>query len=82
MWNDLECRSHLLGIPKGIKFVAEMLKEIFALNEPPLLARAHRTLVAKPTEGQRPRVFVICHLLSLIRCQRSSFAESHPSKAA
>lgn len=68
---DLECRSRrsnlrLLGIPEGMegpqptKFVAETLKEIFGLDELPLLARAHRTLAAKPAEGQRPRAFVIC----------------------
>ncbi len=68
---DLECRSHrsnvcLVGIPEGMegtqptKCIAEALQEIFSLCEPLLLARAHRTLAARPAEGQRPRAFVIC----------------------
>ncbi len=68
---DLECRSRrsnlrLVGIPEGLegpqpaKFVAKALAEIFDLPEPPLLARAHRTLAPKPAEGSRPRAFVIC----------------------
>lgn len=68
---DLECRSRrsnlrLVGIPEGLegpqptKFVADALAEIFDLSEPPLLARAHRTLAPKPAEGSRPRAFVIC----------------------
>ncbi len=68
---DLECSSRrsnvrLVGIPEGMegtqptKFIAEALQEIFSLCEPPLLARAHRTLAARPAEGQRPRAFVIC----------------------
>lgn len=68
---DLECRSRrsnlrLVGIPEGLegpqptKFVADALVEIFDLSEPPLLARAHRTLAPKPAEGSRPRAFVIC----------------------
>lgn len=68
---DLECRSRrsnlrLVGIPEGMegtqptKYIAEALQEIFSLREPPLLARAHRTLAARPAEGQRPRAFVIC----------------------
>ncbi len=67
---DLECRSRrsnvrLVGIPEGMegtqptKFIAEALQEIFNLCEPPLLARAHRTLAARPAEGQRPRAFVM-----------------------
>lgn len=68
---DLECRSRrsnlrLVGIPEDLegpqptKFVADALMEIFDLPEPPLLARAHRTLAPKPAEGSRPRAFVIC----------------------
>ncbi|TRY55247.1 hypothetical protein DNTS_014561 [Danionella cerebrum] len=68
---DLQCRSrrsniHLLGIAEGsegpqpTKFVAEALREIFALHEAPLLACTHRALAAKPAEGQRPQAFVIC----------------------
>jgi hypothetical protein len=57
---DLECRSRrsnlrLVGIPEGLEG-----PEIFDLPEPPLLARAHRTLAPKPAEGSRPRAFVIC----------------------
>ncbi len=68
---DLESRSRrlnlrLVGIPEGLegpqpaKFVAKALAEIFDLPEPPLLARAHRTLAPKPAKGSRPRAFVIC----------------------
>lgn len=46
--------------PQPTKFVADALAEIFDLSEPPLLARAHRTLAPKPAEGSRPRAFVIC----------------------
>ncbi|RXN25168.1 putative transposase element L1Md-A101/L1Md-A102/L1Md-A2 [Labeo rohita] len=68
---DLECLSRrsnlrLVGIPEGLegpqptKFIADALVEIFDLPEPPLLARAHRTLASKPAEGSRLRAFVIC----------------------
>lgn len=68
---DLECRSRrsnlrLVGIPEGMegtqptKCISEALQDTFNLREPPLLARAHRTLAARPAEGQRPRAFVIC----------------------
>ncbi|RXN17450.1 putative transposase element L1Md-A101/L1Md-A102/L1Md-A2 [Labeo rohita] len=68
---DLECHSRrsnlrLVGIPEGMegtqptKFIAEALQEIFSLCEPPLLSRAHRTLAARPAEGQQPKAFVIC----------------------
>ncbi|CAM4574780.1 unnamed protein product [Leuciscus chuanchicus] len=46
--------------PQPTKSVADALVEIFDLSEPPLLARAHRTLAPKPAEGGRPRAFVIC----------------------
>ncbi|KAL1249400.1 hypothetical protein QQF64_020405 [Cirrhinus molitorella] len=46
--------------PQPTKFVAKAVQEIFTLDEPPLLARAHCTLAARPPEDQKPPAFVIC----------------------
>lgn len=40
--------------------MVDALAEISDLPEPPLLARAHRTLAQKPAEGSLSRAFVIC----------------------
>ncbi|KAL6483832.1 hypothetical protein MHYP_G00087040 [Metynnis hypsauchen] len=65
--DDLESRSRrqnicIVGIPEGESFtlttssVSELLKKAFALDKPPLVDRAHRTLAPKPMSGdpQRP----------------------------
>ncbi|KAL6467852.1 hypothetical protein MHYP_G00235290 [Metynnis hypsauchen] len=50
-----------VGIPEGESFtlttssVSELLKEAFALDKPPLVDRAHRTLAPKPKSGDPPR---------------------------
>ncbi|KAE8285767.1 hypothetical protein D5F01_LYC15435 [Larimichthys crocea] len=67
---DLEGRSrrnniHLIGVPEGVEgprqtnFIAQLLKDILKLDEAPLLDRAHRTLRAKPKDGEAPRPFII-----------------------
>ncbi len=72
---DLENRSRrsnlrIVNIPEGsennqdpVKFVSEMLKEVTGtevFDEPPILERAHRSPGQKPTDGQKPRPFVVC----------------------
>ncbi|KAL7827107.1 hypothetical protein SRHO_G00328250 [Serrasalmus rhombeus] len=64
--DDLESRSRpqnirIVGIPEGESFtlttsrVSELLKEAFALDKPPLVDHAHRTLAPKPKPGDPPR---------------------------
>lgn len=67
---DLEARSRwnnirVVGLPEGTEgprpteFMAEFLKDLLSLEEKPGLDRAHRTLRAKPKEGDSPRPMVI-----------------------
>lgn len=67
---DLEGRSRrnnirLVGLQEGLEahrptvFVAQLLKDLLNMDEVPLLDRAHRTLRARPKEGDAPRPLVI-----------------------
>ena len=70
---DLEGRSRrqnlrILGLAESIEsgrpteFFSDLLCEVFGketLPSPPEIDRAHRSLVAKPTPGQRPRPVII-----------------------
>lgn len=67
---DLEGRSRrnnirLVGVPESVEgprptnFTAHLLRDILKLDEMPLLDRAHRTLRAKPKDGEAPRPFII-----------------------
>lgn len=67
---ELEARSRwhnirLVGLPEGTEgpqpteFIANLLMELLGLEEQPGLDRAHRTLRAKPKEGEPPRPLVI-----------------------
>ncbi|CAI5657495.1 unnamed protein product [Oreochromis niloticus] len=70
---DLESRSRrnnirIIGLPESIEgprptsFFADFLVEVLGdqiLQSPPELDRAHRTLVAKPQSGARPRPVII-----------------------
>lgn len=73
--DDLENRARrsnlrILGVPEGMeqgnptRFVAGLLHEVFGgsdgLDKPPVLDRAHRTLGPIPSEGGRPRPFIVC----------------------
>lgn len=72
---DLEARSRrcnvrIMGVKEGREvgermsnFVARLLKEALALDKPPLLDRAHRSLRSKPTaENAPPRAIIVrCH---------------------
>ena len=71
---DLEGRSRrnnirIAGLPESIEgprpttFFSDVLKEIFGdqvLQTPPELDRAHRSLAAKPRQGDRPRPVIVC----------------------
>lgn len=71
---DLEGRSRrnnvrIVGLPESIEgprpttFFSEALMEIFGdqvLQNPPELDRAHRTLPAKPRQGDKPRPVIAC----------------------
>lgn len=67
---DLEGRSrlnniHLVGVPEGsegqqpTKFASTLLQDLLGLDAKPALDRAHRTLRAKPAEGDPPRPYVV-----------------------
>lgn len=67
---DLEARSRwnniqVVGLPEGTEgprpteFMAGLLKDILGLEEKPGLDRAHRTLRARPGEGEPPRPMVV-----------------------
>lgn len=67
---ELEVRSRwhnirLVGLPEGTEgpqpteFIANFLMQLLGLEEKPGLDRAHRTLRAKPREGEPPRPLVI-----------------------
>lgn len=72
--DDLEnrgrrCNLRILGVPEGAeqgnptKFVADLLHVVLGgpggLEQAPILDRAHRAAVALPTEGGRPRPFIV-----------------------
>ncbi|KAL1282350.1 hypothetical protein QQF64_001153 [Cirrhinus molitorella] len=72
---DLENRSHrsnlrIVNIPEGsknnqdpVKLISDMLKEVTGaevFDEPPILKRAHQSPGQKPTDGRKPRPFVVC----------------------
>lgn len=71
---DPESRSRrnnirIIGLPESIEgprptnFFADLLVEVLyeqILQSPPELDRAHRTLIAKPQPGARPRPVIIC----------------------
>lgn len=72
--DDLEnrgrrCNLRLLGIPEDLeqrnptRFIAGLLHAVLGgpngLEKPPILDRAHRA-AGRPTEGGRPRPFIIC----------------------
>lgn len=67
---DLESRSRwnnirLVGLPEGTEgprpteFTAQLLQDTLGLDDKPMLDRAHRTLRAKPKDGEPPRPLVI-----------------------
>lgn len=67
---DLESRSRrnnirLVNIPQGLEgnrateFISELLRDLLQLDEAPLIDRAHRTLRARPKDGEPPRPFVV-----------------------
>lgn len=55
----------IVGIKESVEgsrpteFIAGLLKDTLALEEKPLLDRAHRSSRPKPQEGQRPRDFIL-----------------------
>lgn len=71
---DLESRSRrnnvrIVGLPEDIEgtrptaFFSQLLLDVFGedtLGKAPDLDRAHRTLMAKPGPGEKPRAVVIC----------------------
>ncbi|KAJ3590341.1 hypothetical protein NHX12_008293 [Muraenolepis orangiensis] len=71
---DLEGRSRrnnlrIIGIPESIEgprptaFYSEVLVKMLGdqvLQTPPELDRAHRTLAAKPRQGDKPRPVIVC----------------------
>ena len=71
---DLEGRSRrnnirIVGLPESIEgprptsFFSDVLMEILGvqvLQTPPELDRAHRSLAAKPRQGDRPRPVIVC----------------------
>uniref|UniRef100_A0A087YRW2 L1 transposable element RRM domain-containing protein n=1 Tax=Poecilia formosa TaxID=48698 RepID=A0A087YRW2_POEFO len=67
---DLEGRSRLnnirlVGVSEGsegqqpTKFASTLLQDLLGLDAKPALDQAHRTLRARPAEGQPPRPFVV-----------------------
>jgi len=54
-----------VGLPEGTEgprpteFTAQLLQDILGLDNKPMLDRAHRTLRAKPKDGEPPRPLVI-----------------------
>lgn len=63
---DLEGRSRwnnirLVGLPEGsegsrtTEFIAQLLQELLGLDSQPVLDRAHRSLLEKPSAGKPPR---------------------------
>ncbi|CAL1608535.1 unnamed protein product [Knipowitschia caucasica] len=48
-----------LGMTKPRDFIATLLKDALALNEQPMIDRAHRTLRQRPSPSEPPRPFVI-----------------------
>lgn len=67
------CNLLILGIPKGLekgnptRFIAGLLHKVLGgpsgLEKPLVLDRAHRVAAAaapRPTEGRRPRTFIVC----------------------
>lgn len=67
---ELEGRSRrnnirIIGIAEGLEmtkprdFIATLLKDVLALDETPLIDRAHRTLRQRPNPHEPPRPFVI-----------------------
>lgn len=67
---DLESRSRwnnvrLVGLPEGsegpnpTEYVSQLLMDLLNLDAKPVLDRAHRTLRAKPKEGEPPRPMII-----------------------
>lgn len=67
---DLEGRSRLNNIrlvgiaegcegPRPTEFVSTLLQNLLGLDNAPALDRAHRTLRAKPKDGEPPRPFVV-----------------------
>ncbi|XP_035508028.1 uncharacterized protein LOC118320994, partial [Morone saxatilis] len=77
---DLESRSRwnnvrLVGLPEGTEgprpteFIAQLLEDILGLDDKPVLDRAHRTLRAKPKDGEPPRPLVIRVNLFQVRNQ-------------
>lgn len=60
-WHNIR----LVGLPEGTEgpqpteFVAKLLMDLFELDRLPGLDRTHRTLRAKPKEGEPPRPMVI-----------------------
>lgn len=77
---DLEARSRwnnirLVGLPEGIEgprpteFSAQLLQDILGLEDKPVLDRAHRTLRAKPKDGEPPRPLIMRVNLFQVRNQ-------------
>ena len=77
---DLESRSRwnnirLVGLPEGTEgprtteFTAQLLQDTLGLDNKPMLDRAHRTLRAKPKDGEPPRPLVIRVNLFQVRNQ-------------
>ena len=46
-------------MPRATDFVSWLLKDVFALEEKPLIDRAHRALRPKPRDGERPRDIIL-----------------------
>ena len=64
-----------MGLPEGTEgprpteFTAQLLQDILGLDNKPMLDRAHRTLRAKPKDGEPPRPHVIWVNLFQVRNQ-------------
>lgn len=67
---DLESRSRrnnlrIVGVAEGVEgktptaFVSNLLKDLFDLDDQPLIDRAHRLSQVKPRTGQPPRPFIL-----------------------
>lgn len=60
-WNNVR----LVGLPEGsegprpAEFTPQLLQDLHGLDDEPVLDRAHRTLRARPKDGEPPRPLVI-----------------------
>ncbi|KAG9266222.1 LINE-1 type transposase domain-containing protein 1 [Astyanax mexicanus] len=91
--DDLENRSRrqnlrIIGLPEGSEgqspstFISQLLVEIMGeeiFPQPPELDRAHRALVAKPAQGERPRAVIVRFHRFQEKERALRWAREHPS---